>query len=493
MCWLVSPLFCPLSERSPVALHPEQLLISAVLNQQDHITPGALGITPAFFHAFPDEYKFIDDYIKNFRRTPSRMAFRSKFKDCTLSKNADDVAHFCEEVKLTHAQAVILGDMQDMIDLVKDGDVTKAIALMQRTAISSASVMGGASDNEDIIKENSFVYNEVKARQERRKLHGSAGIPTGFPTLDDRTGGVKPNEFWVIAARLGEGKSWWLVRAACAAVFAGFNVQYNSLEMARADIAMRVITFASSEYGKKLFENIDQSHGMDFSLREYKQFLSTLHNSVKAAFRVADQSRGPISLSTMAAQAERHQPDAYYLDYIQLMNRMGHDEDDWQPMANISGAIKNFNTRYGIPVIAASQLNREAAKSKDLPGVENIAEADAIGRDADVVVTMRQLSARVIAMKLAKNRSGPAGFVWYTEFLPNTGHFKEITFERAQELIQEDRERANAELPESRAAATSLPQQSNGGGGFTPIKRDVNTAKELDKPVRRVVRRSTDS
>ncbi|WP_344543102.1 DnaB-like helicase C-terminal domain-containing protein [Streptomyces levis] len=471
-------------------MHPEQLLISAILNQGDHVTPGAMGITPSFFHAFPDEYKFIYEYVKTHRRTPSRMAFRQKFRNCQLSKTADDVAHFCNEVITNHAQAVILEDLQDVIELVKDGDVKKAISLMNRTAVQSGAMIGGSADNEDIITDNNFLYNEVKARQERRKLHGSAGIPTGFPTLDDRTGGIQPGQFWVIAARLGEGKSWTLVRMACAAIFGGYNVQYNSLEMLRADIAMRVITFVSSEHGQGLFKAIDQAHGMDFSLREYKQFLADLRNNVKAAFRVNDQSRGPISLATMEAQAQRHQPDIYYLDYLQLMNRMGNDEEDWQPMANISGGVKNFCNRYMIPVVTASQLNREAAKTRELAGPENIAESDAIGRDADVVVTMRQLSQRVIVMKLAKNRGATAGFVWYTEFLPNTGYFREIDFNRAQELMDEDKAAANEALPQSKV---TMPNQSNGNGGFTPIRKSPLEKPDENPKPRRVIRRSTDS
>lgn len=472
-------------------LHPEQLLISAILNKADHITPGAMGITPTFFHAFPDEYKFVYEYVKNHRRTPSRMAFRNKFPNCTLSKTADDVAHFCGEVITSHAQAVILEDIQDMIEHVKDGDVKKALALMNRTAVQSGAMLGAGADNDDIITDNTFLYNEVKARQERRKLHGSAGIPTGFPTLDERTGGVQPGQFWVIAARLGEGKSWNLVRMACAAVFAGYNVQYNSLEMLRADIAMRVITFVSSEYGQALFKNIDQAHGLDFSLREYKQFLADLRQNVKAAFRVNDQSRGPIGLGTMMAQTERHQPDIHYLDYIQLMNRMGQEEDSWEPMSNISGGVKNFCNRYMVPVVTASQLNREASKTRELAGPENIAESDAIGRDADVIVTQKQMSERVIAMKLAKNRGATAGFVWYTKFLPNTGHFVEITYQEAEQLMDEDRANANAALPPSK---TSLPNQSKGQGGFQVMKKSPleKPDDEGDKP-RKVIRRSTDS
>ena len=75
----------------------------------------------------------------------------------------------------------------------------------------------------------------------------------------------------------------------------------------------------------------------------------------------------------------------------------------------------------------------------DMPGAEHLAGSDGIGQDADLVMTLKQMSKSVIKMKLAKYRHGMDGQEWYTEFSPNSGVFVEISGDEAQDLIDEDR------------------------------------------------------
>jgi replicative DNA helicase len=300
--------------------------------------------------------------------------------------------------------------------------------------------MAGLSDDPDIIEHWQETYDEVMRRAARQQEFGLAGLPTGFPTLDERTGGPQPGQVWIVAARLGQGKTWSLVRMAVAACFSGHSIQYDALEQGRAEIAMRVHTFASSEFGKQVFKNLDLSQGKNFSPREYKEFLQDMRKQVSGKFHIGDTSRGPISPLSIGAQMERNRPQALYLDYLTLMEADEGGADDWRGIGRLSKSLKLMAGRYGIPIIAAAQLNRQAAVGKDLAGPETLAEADAIGRDADAVITMRQMSKRVIAMKLAKFRHGRDGFIWYTRFLPNTGYFEEVTFDEAQDLIAEDKD-----------------------------------------------------
>lgn len=459
-----------------MANNPELLLISAVLNEKDHITPQVNGITADFFHSYPDEWGFIEKYIKSHRRTPSRTAFKAKFPGTTLIRSSNDVEHFCSEVKESHAQAELLEGVQDVIDLVSRGELRKAISSIQSAAMRTQVQLEGASTNDDIIKNWEADFDEAERRQQRTREFGQAGVPTGFPTLDERTGGPQPGQFWVIAARLGEGKTWTLNRMATAALFAGFNVQYNSLEMTRAEIAFRIHTFASSEYGKEVFKNIDLAQGRDFDIREYKEFLTGMSNQIKASFRVADQTRGSITLSTMAAQCERHKPDIQFLDYITLMEN--ENPDLRIGITRLSAGLKGLAGRYGIPFVVAAQLNRAAVGRRELSGPEDLAESDSIGRDADVVVTMRQMSKRVIAMKLAKNRGGRFGFVWYTKFLPNTGHFIEVTRDEAFDTIAEDKDDDDENFEQS-----PLPQQRN--SGFSPTMKREEAAPSRKIAIKR--------
>lgn len=424
----------------PKSANPEEMLISAIINKKDHIAAASHGVTKDFFHSYPDEWAFIERYIAKHRRTPSRPAFLSRFPKFPFNKTVDDCTHFCDEVKTAHAVSELGTSIQDILADIQSGDINSAVSTMHTASIKINSAMVGESYDSDIIENWQDTFDEVMRRNARTQDFGQSGIPTGFPTLDERTGGPQPGQVWIVAARLGQGKTWSLARMACAAAFSGFNIQYDALEGSRSEIAMRIHTFASSEYGKQVFKNLDLSMGTNFSPREYKEFLQSLRNDVKGKMHIADTTKGPISPLTIAAQIERNFPDAVYLDYITLLEAMDANGDDWKSIGRLSKGIKQVAQMYQVPIIAAAQLNRTAANQRDLAGPEALAESDAIGRDADAVITMKQLSKHVIAMKLAKFRHGRDGYTWYTKFLPNTGHFEEITFDEAQDAIADDKD-----------------------------------------------------
>jgi replicative DNA helicase len=415
----------------------EQMLISSVVLTKDHVTASSKGITTKFFHSYADEWGFIERYIAKHRRAPSKTAFCSKFPKFRVQKT-DDTAHWCEEVRNMHATAVLGDSVNNIIEYMEEGDVDKAIKVMHSSALAIESALVGESADSDIITNYQDVLDEVMKRHERQGEFGQAGIPTGFPTLDERTGGPQPGQVWIMAARLGQGKTWSLARMACAAAFSGYNIQYDALEGTRPEIAMRIHTFASSEYGKEVFKNLDLSMGQNFSPRAYKEFLHSLRNDVKGRMHIADTTKGPISPLSIAAQIERNKVDAVFLDYITLMDDGG--EGDWKSIGALSKRLKQVAQMYQVPIIAAAQLNREAANLKDNAGPDKLAESDSIGRDADAVITARQMSKHVMAFKLAKYRHGRDGFIWYARFLPNTGHFEEITFDEAQDAVAEDKD-----------------------------------------------------
>ena len=471
--------------------NPEQMLISAILLTGDHITPSSNGITHKFFHSYPDEFKWIENYISKHRRCPSKSAFRTKFPAFNIKK-ADDVSFFCDEVRTSHAASELGTAIQDILADMEDGHIEDALKTMHSRALAIESSVQGESGDADIITSYDDVYDEVMRRVGRASNYGQSGIPTGFPTLDERTGGPQPGQVWIVAARLGQGKTWSLARMACAAAFSGYNIQYDALEGTRAEIAMRIHTFASSEYGQEVFRNIDLSMGQNFSPREYKEFLQSLRNEVKGKMHVADTTKGPISPLSIAAQIERNTVDAVYLDYITLMDTADANGDDWKSIGRLSAGLKRTAVAYQVPIIAAAQLNRTAAAGRDLAGPEALAESDAIGRDADAVITMRQLSKHVIAFKLAKYRHGRDGYMWYTKFLPNTGHFEEVTFDEAQDAIAEDKD---AEVEEDftfkHREKGSFKIASDAKHGKKIVKnKNARGASKSSSTTKRVVKRS---
>jgi len=111
-------------------------------------------------------------------------------------------------------------------------------------------------------------------------------------------------------------------------------------------------------------------------------------------------------------------------------------------MAAISNILKETAVQRSIPILAAAQINREGDTMGNKPAkLKNLAQSDALGQDADSVITMKQLSKTVAVYSLEKNRSGEGGALWHTMYLPNEGRFDEIGFDRARDMRERDIER----------------------------------------------------
>ena len=414
--------------------HCEALLISSVLRQQDHLTPASKGLTSLHFHAFQDEWKFIETYIATYAKCPSKVVFQNRYPDFRV-KQADDVEHLIAEVIQSHANYEITQVIQSSLDALAFGDIDKALKVLHAGTIKVENDMSSQAQDSDIIEFYDDTLADVILRQQRVSQTGLSGLPTGFGTLDNLTGGAQPGNLIVVGGRLGEGKSWTLIRMATAAVMSGAVVHYHSLEMSRPSIAMRVHTFLSSEVGQDLFRNLDLMQGRNFDIIKYKKFLKGLKGTVGGKFHVSDTRQGHVGSAAIAAGIERNKPDAVYIDYLTLMQM---DGDDWRAISKLTKALKNIAEQYQVPIITAAQLNRTATQSKGIAGPEALAQADAIGHDADVILNMKMRSKRVIEMRLVKNRNGQGDEKWWTEFRPNSGYFREIDYDGAQDLMAED-------------------------------------------------------
>ena len=138
----------------------------------------------------------------------------------------------------------------------------------------------------------------------------------------------------------------------------------------------------------------------------------------------------------IAAGVESKQPDIVFIDYLTLL---GAQSDDWRGTAKLSSELQHIAQRYDIPVIAMSQVNRLGI-SKEPPGAEHLSQADAIGQDADVVLTMTQKSQNCMKMRLAKFRHGPGGATWHAKFSPGTGEYEEVDVATAEAIVEADGE-----------------------------------------------------
>ena len=266
----------------------------------------------------------------------------------------------------------------------------------------------GLSDSlEDAIR-------EIESAQNRGG--DMTGIPTGFTDLDAYTHGLHPGQLIIVAARPAVGKSTFALDIARhAAVKHKKATIFFSLEMGRAEIAMRMLSAESSIYLQSMRKGTVTE--ADWAK------LASVRGSINDAPLFIDDSPN-MSLVEIRAKCRRlaQQVDLkmVVIDYIQLMSSGTKVESRQQEVSEFSRALKLLAKELQIPVVALSQLNRQAEQSKDKrPEISHLRESGSLEQDADVVVLLHREGiyerdhprAGEADIILAKQRNGPTGTV----------------------------------------------------------------------------------
>ena len=266
----------------------------------------------------------------------------------------------------------------------------------------------GLSDSlEDAIR-------EIESAQNRGG--DMTGIPTGFTDLDAYTHGLHPGQLIIVAARPAVGKSTFALDIARhAAVKHKKATIFFSLEMGRAEIAMRMLSAESSIYLQSMRKGTVTE--ADWAK------LASVRGSINDAPLFIDDSPN-MSLVEIRAKCRRlaQQVDLkmVVIDYIQLMSSGKKVESRQQEVSEFSRALKLLAKEIQIPVVALSQLNRQAEQSKDKrPEISHLRESGSLEQDADVVVLLHREGiyerdhprAGEADIILAKQRNGPTGTV----------------------------------------------------------------------------------
>ena len=248
--------------------------------------------------------------------------------------------------------------------------------------------------------------------------HGGerVGVPTGFEDLDRLTNGLHPGQLIIIAARPAIGKSTLALDfARAASIGNGLTSVFFSLEMARNEIVMRLL---SAEAGVSLHNmRSGQMNDADW------QKLARKMAAVSEAPLYIDDSPN-LTMMEIRAKArrlkQRHDLRLIVLDYMQLMTSGRKVESRQQEVSEFSRQLKLLAKELEVPVIALSQLNRGPEQRTDKkPMLADLRESGSLEQDADVVVLIHRDDAYdrdspragEADLIVAKHRNGPTSTI----------------------------------------------------------------------------------
>jgi replicative DNA helicase len=264
------------------------------------------------------------------------------------------------------------------------------------------------------------------------------GIPTGFDELDSMTSGFQPAELIIIGARPSVGKTALaLTMAAHMAVSdrdgkRRIPAAFFTLEMSDMALMQRLI---SSE------ANIESN-----KIRSGLLLPSDFHSLMEAAGRIYEAPLYIVDMPNMKlldlrAQARRlraqQKVEIIFIDYLTLISSDNYNLQRHEQIAEISRSLKSLARELNIPIVALSQVRRDAEGKR--PNLSDIRESGSIEQDADVVMFLhreRETDRKPdeqgdpnkpnTELIIAKQRNGPVGIVkimflpHFTKFAPWT-------------------------------------------------------------------------
>jgi replicative DNA helicase len=412
--------------------HPEALLLSAMINSGDVLAPEEQGITPAYFHEWKIEYEWLTSYNLRYGTQPSWSAFHAQFPDFVLFDH-QDIKYGCEQVRESHLRHQLGRLARNLTGNLKSETPGQVLSDVQSEimTILSGYDTGKVMTNSVVDYHSSLDYALLREMEET-----PPGIPFVHPSLRNRAYGQVGGDVTVFAARLNQGKSWTLVNEAARAVLAGRRVMYYSLEMSKRQMEYRFQTIFARHFGYKITHSmLHKGSGLD--LREYKEFLTDAAEKITGSLFINDTSRGLVTPTTVAGSMQKMDPELVIIDHITLMGASsgGRSTDGWNTVAEITGDLKHVSTSFDVPIMTASQINREGDTAGwKPPATKNLAQSDSIGQDADNVITMKRFSKSVMVYSLEKCRSSEAGLYWWSRYDPEHGDFSEITRDEAEAI-----------------------------------------------------------
>ncbi len=300
----------------------------------------------------------------------------------------------------------------------------EASELVNNAQAEIYSVSGGKASEDYVPLEIALeaAVEEIEAAE--ATSGGLTGVPTGFRELDALTNGLHPGQLIIIAARPALGKST-LALDICrsAAISAGKSTVFFSLEMGRAEIAMRLL---SAETAVPL--QAMRSGSLDSS--NWRRLAATRARVNDAPFFIDDSPN--MTLVEIRAKCRRlkqqHDLQLVVIDYLQLMTSGKRVESRQQEVSEFSRALKLLAKELQVPVIALSQLNRGPEQRVDKkPAISDLRESGSLEQDADMVILLHREGAYDKDSErkgeadfiIAKQRNGPTG----TVVVAFQGHF----------------------------------------------------------------------
>ncbi len=292
------------------------------------------------------------------------------------------------------------------------GDDADAYAEKAMALVSEAAADG--PDSDDVCPIADAVDLALSDDEE------AVGSPTAhwhLPTLEYLTGGLSPGQLILLGARPGIGKTALMLETAIEAAADG-SVLVASMEAPRVEVAQRLLSRLSGVDLSRWKRPADRRRLATEDPAAYQALTHAAADLHGRGIVIADAGRQ--SVAAVYARARKMKARGKLalvaVDYLQLLQDpagLSKGASREQAVAANARALKLMAMELGVPVLALSQLNREADDAR--PTLAMLRESGSLEQDANTVIFLyapgeqdKTADVKRVMLLLAKQRSGVA-------------------------------------------------------------------------------------
>lgn len=391
-----------MGNKPPQALDVEEAVLGAMLLEPECVDLAMEELTPSCFYdprhkmIFEAMSSLVNEHISvDIITVSNKLKEKGQLEDVggpvvlvNLSEKVGSAAHIEYYTRILKQKNIQRDLITASYDILKESfdDSIKVDELIDhaQTKVYNAIQSNVRKDVQDI---GSLINEAMTSLQAKQSQNGLSGVPSGFLSLDTITMGWQPSDLIILAARPSVGKTAFSLNLARnAAVDHHMPVAFFSLEMAAIQLTNRLITSESGLAPDKIKGGIKLE---DF---EWQQLEYQLKALAKAPIYIDDTPSLPLmEFRTKAKNLVKNKGvRLIIIDYLQLIQGptelKGMRE---QEVAAISRTLKATAKELNVPIIALSQLSRQAVTRQGgggKPQLSDLRESGSIEQDADMVI-----------------------------------------------------------------------------------------------------------
>ena len=337
-------------------------------------------------------FQWMLDYYTRYKETPTAKALKLEFPAYQLLKVDEPYQFYIDRFRDARTRLILADTGIDLQEALQDGDLKLAKDRLSQGLNRVGAEVSSLSDL-DVVLEWRSRYDQYEEMRHMVDEGTLTGIPTGFPTYDNITGGFHDEQFILFVGQMKAGKSWLMMKSALAAQEAGKKVLFITFEMSLNEQLARYDALVSGTDSNKWLRN----KLSDEDMRKFKEGMRLRTNM--EPFIISADISATTTPSGLSGKIDEHQPDIVYVDGVYLMeNELGHQSGTAQAYTSLSRSMKRLAQRAGIPIVGTMQaLPGKIDKSGKIT-FHSIGWSSSWGQDADLVFGVERQDALPLIM-----------------------------------------------------------------------------------------------